>query len=183
MNPKPFRFNKSRIKAIVLGADPTNQSDHGVRAELIFAFGIGQDPRYFKPILDNLNVLGLHLEDVYIDNLLSGYQEIVTGKNKQFIEKAREHCPEFVRKLNRAVPDKTIPVFITAHVIYKVLLKDGVKVSSAMDLYDLKPGIPVPAGKNLLGRPLIPLFRHNDYRLNKKKEYAAYLNKCLGKRK
>jgi len=66
MKVLPFYFGKSRIKAIVLGADPTNQSDHGERTELIFAFGVGQDPRYFKPILDNLNVLGLHLEDIYL---------------------------------------------------------------------------------------------------------------------
>ena len=29
MIPKPFCFNKNKVKAFVLGADPTNFSDHG----------------------------------------------------------------------------------------------------------------------------------------------------------
>jgi hypothetical protein len=176
MDPIPFYFSKSRIKAIVLGADPTNQSDHGTMVELHYAFGIGQDPRYFQSILDNLNLLELHLEDLYIDNLLSDYQEKETGKNKQFIEKAREHCTEFITKLNKMVPDKKVPVFITSHDIYKALLKDGEKVWQAKDLYELKTEIPVPADSNRLGKPLIPLFRHIEYML---KDWTNYRNHII----
>ncbi len=174
-NPLPFYFSKSHLKAIVLGADPTNVSDKGQRVDLHHAFGIGQDPRYFQSILDNLNLLGLHLEDIYIDNLLSDYQEIETGKNKQFITRAREHCPVFARKLNKLIPDKKLPVFITAHDIYKALLKDGEKVWPAKDLYGLKIEIPIPAELNRLGRPLVPLFRHTDYRLIEKPDYMNHI--------
>jgi hypothetical protein len=69
MTPKPFVFNKKQVKAFVLGADPTNFSNSGNPVELTYAFGIGQDDRYFRDIQENQNSLGLHLEDVYIQNL------------------------------------------------------------------------------------------------------------------
>ncbi|HPE56374.1 MAG TPA: hypothetical protein P5514_09115 [Bacteroidales bacterium] len=181
MEPKPFYFNKSNIRAIVLGADPTNYSDHGKQVNLHYAFGIGQDPRYFQGILENLNLLGLHLEDIYIDNLMTGYQGHETSKNKNFVTAARQHVPELKKQLSKIKNSKNLPVFITAYDIYKALLKDGEKVQTAQSLYSLETEIPIPVEKNLLGRSLIPLFRHDDYTLSHHKEYLKYLQTILKK--
>ncbi|MCB0824019.1 MAG: hypothetical protein KDC09_15080 [Bacteroidales bacterium] len=175
MEPKPFYFNKSNIKAIVLGADPTNYSYHAKQVNLQYAFGIGQDPRYFQGILENLNLLGLHLEDIYIDNLMTGYQGQETSKNKNFATAARQHVPELKKRLYKIKNSKNLPVFITAYDIYKALLKDGEKVLTAHALYSLESEIPIPAEKNLMGRPLIPLFRHDDYKLESRTDYKNYL--------
>jgi hypothetical protein len=63
-SPQPFCFNPAKIKALVLGCDPTNFSDNGKPVELTYVFGIGQYHRYFFDILYNLQLLGLHLEDL-----------------------------------------------------------------------------------------------------------------------
>jgi len=86
--PQPFCFNKSQVKAFVLGADPTNFLQDKRRVDLHFAFGIGQNPNYFRVILQNLNEVGLHLEDIYIQNLLPDYQDKETGNNETFKRKA-----------------------------------------------------------------------------------------------
>jgi len=172
MKPQPFSFNKSRIKAFVLGADPTNYSKSGKKVLLHHAFGIGQDPRYFNDILGNLNALNLHLEDLYIQNLIADYQEKETGKNKQFIQKARIGAPLVAKEFNKVDGSKNIPVFLTAYDVYKALLKEDEKVLSAKALYNLETNIPIPSDKNLLNRPLIPLFRHRDYQLKKHPKYT-----------
>ena len=50
IDPKPFCFNKKRVKAFVLGADPTNKSNRGKRIDLDYVFGIGQHAGYFWKI-------------------------------------------------------------------------------------------------------------------------------------
>jgi len=72
-------FNPAKIKAFVLGCDPTNFSDIGKTVELDYVFGIGRDHRYFSGILSNLQLLGLHLEDLYIQNLVIEYSDEETG--------------------------------------------------------------------------------------------------------
>ncbi len=179
MNPKPFCFNKSRVKAFVLGADPTNYSDKGNRAELTYAFGIGQNPNYFRAILNNLNLLDIHLEDVYIQNLLSGYQEKETGKNKDFIEKGKANSSLVASEFNKVDPSKKIPVFLTAEDIYKALIKNGKNMFSAESIYQLAVECPMKASSNLLDRPLIPLYRHTKYDLSKWSDYSNHIKNNL----
>jgi len=59
--PSPFCFNPSKIKAFVLGCDPTNFSDNGKPVGLNYVFGIGQDHWYFSDILSNLQLTGVQL--------------------------------------------------------------------------------------------------------------------------
>lgn len=175
MNPKPFCFNKSQVKAFVLGADPTNYSDKGNRAELTYAFGIGQNPNYFRAILNNLNLLDIHLEDVYIQNLLSGYQDKETGKNKLFIEEAKVNAKLVASEFNKVDPSKKIPVFLTAEDIYKALMKNGENMFSAELIYKLMTELPIKASSNLLDRTLIPLYRHTKYDLSKWPNYLKHI--------
>lgn len=179
MNPKPFCFNKSKVKAFVLGADPTNFSDQGNRVELTYAFGIGQNPNYFRVILDNLNLLGIHLEDVYIQNLVPEYQDKETGKNKLFIDKAKESAKLVASEFNKIDRTKKIPVFITAEDVYKAVTIDKGNILSAESIYHLKVNLPMNASSNLLNRSLIPLFRHTKYDLSNWPDYVNYVKKYL----
>jgi hypothetical protein len=179
MIPKSFCFNKSRIKAFVLGADPTNFSKDNKRVELTYAFGIGQNPNYFRVILDNLNLLGIHLEDVYIQNLVPEYQEQETGKNKVFIEKAKESAKLIASEFNKVDPTKKIPVFLTAESIYKALITNKKNIFSAESIYNLNADVPIKASLNLLCRPLIPLFRHKKYSLSNWPGYVNRIEKIL----
>jgi len=162
--PKPFCFNKSKVRAFILGADPTNFSKDKKRVELHFVFGIGQNPNYFRVILQNLNEVGLHLEDLYIQNLLPEYQEAETGGNKKFNNKASANAMTIAKEFDSIDPSKKVPVFVTAEAVYKAVLKKDTKKFRAEELYNLKTEIPVPPDRNKLNRPIIPLFRHNKYR-------------------
>ena len=147
--------------------------------KLQYAFGIGQDPRYFSGILENLNKLGLHLEDLYIDNLLPDYQAKETGKNKDFVKHAKLGIPDLLKRIAKVNDSKNLPVFLTSFEVYKTVLKESEKIWTAKELYNLETEVPVPAVKNLLGRPLIPLFRHSDYKLNKFPIYLRNIRNYL----
>lgn len=164
--PQPFCYNPSKIKAFVLGCDPTNFSDNGKPMKLTFVFGISQDHRYFSDILANLQLLGLHLEDLYIQNLLTEYLDEETGKNKNWEVKAERHVATRKTEFDTIDPTGQIPVFLTAERLYQFLLNDDEKKWKASELYALKTKIPVPPEVNKLGRPLIPLYRHKNYHLD-----------------
>ena len=177
--PQSFCFNKRQVKAFVLGADPTNFSKDRKRVDLYFAFGIGQNPNYFRVILQNLNEVGLHLEDLYIQNLLPEYQEEETGKNENFKHKASENAKAIAIEFNAIDPVKKLPVFITAEDVYKAVLNKDEIGFKAEELYNLKTEIPFPPDLNKLRRPLIPMFRHDKYRYAKWPEFKAQVMNSL----
>jgi len=173
--PKPFCFNKSKVKAFVLGADPTNFSKDNNRVELYFTFGIGQNPNYLRKMLLDLNQVGLHLEDLYIQNLLPEYQEKETAKNKIFKLKASENAKLIAGEFNKIDPSKMIPVFITSEDVYKAVLNEDAEKLKAEELYNLETEIPIPSNRNKLKRPIIPLFRHDKYRYTKWPGYKKHV--------
>lgn len=82
--PTPFCYNPKQLRAIVLGADPSNFTEKGERKILTKAFGIGDsDSRYFHGILKNLKEVGLGLEDIYVDNLIQDYLEFESSDYKR----------------------------------------------------------------------------------------------------
>lgn len=180
MKPKPFSFNKNQVKAFVLGADPTNNTNKGkIPKELIFAFGIGQDARYFMDILANINRLGLHLEDLYIQNLLPESQEEETTKNKNFVEKARQNVRSIESEFNKIDKTRKVPVLLTAEKVYIAVLKESKIIENYGTYYRQETDIPIPASDNLLGRPVIPFFRHEDYDLVHWPEYESFLKEIF----
>lgn len=181
--PKSFCFNKNQIKAFVLGADPTNYSDHGREVNLNFAFGIGQNAGYFWLILENLKQLGFHLEDLYIQNLLPDYQVQETSDNKSFIADASNNTKKIASEFNKYDPSKKLSVFLTAEDIYKAVLNDNEKKISAEEIYKLEIEIPIPANMNKLSRPLIPLFRHQKYLLSEWPEYTKWIKSYVNRNK
>ncbi len=169
--PKPFCFNPVKVKAFVLGCDPTNFSDNGCRAPLHHVFGIGQDPRYFKDILANLNLLGLHLEELYIQNLIPEYLEEETSHNKNWMKIAEQNITSRKLEFDAIDPSHTLPVLLTSEILLKVLINADQTPHSAKELYANENLVPVKAHANRFERPLIPLYRYLDYSLSKKEEY------------
>ena len=177
-NPKPFCSNKKTFKAFVLGADPTNFSDNGKPKQLEFAFGILSDePRYFNGILRNLNLIGLHLEDVYVQNLVQEYLTEETAKNKDWEKQAEQCLPNLIKEFDEANPGRKKPVLVTAERIMKFLIKDGYKLPKAKDIYSEHADelIYVKPGENKLNRPLFTFYRHQSYSLSGREKYCAFL--------
>jgi len=87
--PSPFCINNKKVKAIILGCDPSNRSENGETKKLFTVFGIGTgDHRYFREILKNLKQIGIALEDIYVQNVIPYYmkkkhQKILSGMKLQ----------------------------------------------------------------------------------------------------
>jgi|GEM_PF-368280 len=161
--PNPFCFNKSKIKAFVLGADPTNFSNHGKTVYLDTVFGIGSgDHRYFEGILKNLKEIGLGLEDIYVQNLVQEYLPNETSKQKDWERYAENWLPITRAEFDEVDNLQEIPVLVTAERIMRFLCKD---VPLARDIYEAKVLSPMYSDK--LGREVYPFYRHYSYSLAK----------------
>ena len=178
--PKPFCFNRSKVKAFILGCDPTNESNRGKRVDLEFAFGVGKDARYFRPILENLKQLGLHLEDLYIQNLMVDYQKEETSKNKNWKQDASGYLKLRINEFSLIDPQRKLPVFLTSHELYDVLSDGSINQQTPEELYRAANSIPILPNQNKLGWNLFPLFRNKRYNLEcwpeYKNEIIEYLN-------
>lgn len=163
--PKPFCINSQNVKAFVLGCDPTAFDTNGNRLEFEYVFDLGKGQRYFSSILKNLNTLGLTLHDIYVQNLITHYQEIETSKNKNWFIEAKKCLRLRKEEFDEKDPEGKIPVLLTSEYLYKVLINEEIKVNKPNSLYNLEVQIPVPPVSNSLDRPLIPLYRHRTYTL------------------
>jgi hypothetical protein len=163
--PTPFCYNPKQVRAIILGADPSNFSDIGKRRVLNKVFGIGDgDPRYFQGILKNLKAVGLSLEDIYVDNLIQDYLDYETSKNKDWNIIAKKNIPICLERLYKIDKKRKLPVLITTEAIYKVVCPD--RPITANQFYSSPNKIPIHSSENELKRPLIPFYRHKDYSLS-----------------
>jgi hypothetical protein len=159
----PFCYNRHRVKAIVLGADPGNFSDHGKAVEIKVAFGIGSgDARYFNSILKNLNLVGLTLTDIYVQNLISIHPGEETSKFKNWEKFANRYLPLRIEEFKEIKPN--IPVLVTAERILRYLVNK--KLPNAEDIYRNSLYHLIAASENKLNRPLIPFFRNPKYNLD-----------------
>jgi hypothetical protein len=171
-SPKPYFTNLKKVKAILLGADPSNNSDKGKAVQLEYVFGIGEkDKRYFAGIEKNLAEIDLKREDIYAQNLVQEYQPVETGKNKKWKETAEPWVEILKQELDAFDPGKTIPVLVTASVIFTALTDKELPEPKAIYLSQAV-GIVKP-DENRLGRKLLPFYRHYRYTLGKE-AYKAY---------
>jgi hypothetical protein len=178
--PNPFFFDKNDVKAIILGADPSNFSNYGKPLLLSTVFGIGSDPRYFRGILKNLNIIGLHLEDIYVQNVVQNYMSDETGKNKYWEVFAIHWMQNLREELKLFDNTESIPVLVTAERIMKFLVKDEKFIGNARSLYSQK-ACPIPKEVSKLNRALIAFYRHNVYKLSRKQIYADSLKSFFTK--
>jgi hypothetical protein len=170
--PKPFFSNIKKVKAILLGADPSNNSNKGNAVQLEYVFGIdGKDKRYFMGIEKNLAAIGLSRYDIYAQNLIQAYQPEETGKNIHWQEVAEKWVEPLKQELDAFDPERKIPVLVTAQAIIDFLSMEP--LPTPKEIYLSQDDGIVKAGENRLGRTLIPFYRHYSYALDKE-EYATY---------
>lgn len=180
--PDPFCYNSNDIKAFVLGCDPTAK-DKGKENHKIFdnVFDIGKDRRYFSSILKNLKSLGLSLENIFVQNLVTDYLDDETSKNGVWAKIAEQYIPSRKQEFDEIDPTGLIPVMLTSEYLYKVLINSDQVKYSAKELYENENLVPIRAENNKLGRPLIPLYRHMEYSLNNKIEYQVRVKEIIQK--
>jgi hypothetical protein len=167
--PEAYKGKKS-IKAILLGADPTN---NGIKTkqeliELNVVFGIGSqyEKYFFAPQKVNLKAINLDIENLYIQNVSRCYFEEQTAKNNKWPVLARLWLKYLVEELEAI--DSSIPVLTTAERITKVLCE---KVPPAKVMYE-SPDRFLPLQSTILKRDIYPLYRNPNYYLSK--NYAYY---------
>ena len=157
--PEAYCKDTSKIRAIVLGCDPSNQHDQNLK----YAFGIETETpllkQFFAGVQKNLAVVGLSLEDVYAQNFCQNYFEKETSKNPGWSQAAAVWIPYLKVELDSLPIRKTVPVFLTASILYEALTVAGKKRYSPHELYSTPTLLPVDASDNYLERPLFPLFR------------------------
>jgi len=154
----PFCYNIHKVKAIVLGADPGNFSNHGKHVDIKVAFAIGSgDARYFDPIMKNLQLIGLSLTVVYIQNLITSDTGVETGKNNKWEEIAVSNLNPRISEFGRIDNNRNkIPVLVTAEKILRYL--SNTKLPSAEEIYLDKQFYLIQANNNKLGLPIYPFF-------------------------
>lgn len=71
---------------MLLGADPSNFSNKGVTNKLTTVFDLDKSGYiYFKgSVIIGLKTLGIKMEEIYVQNLIRNYFNLVTGKNKHW---------------------------------------------------------------------------------------------------
>lgn len=157
--PNAYCQNSSNIKAIVLGCDPSNRHNRNLK----YAFGIETESlllkQFFAGIQKNMAVIGLSLENVYVQNLCQNYFEKETSKNPGWEEAAKVWIPYLKTELDQLPLSKEVPVFLTAAPLYQVLTVDGIKNYKPRELYTRPELLPIKASDNYLDRPLFPLYR------------------------
>lgn len=172
--PEPY-WEQGPIRAIVLGTDPGTQYN----ARFKYVFGLenpGPKNKFFMAVKHNLDILGLKLGKIYAQNLCRNYFNCDSSKNKHWHKVAAEWVPYLRQELDSLFLSE-IPVLATSELIVKVLAPDFHKQMRCENYY--RSCIIIEPGQNLLGRKLIPLFRHHRYQLENWDQYAAVVRAVL----
>lgn len=115
--PKPYYSEIKNVKAIVLGADPSNPQGDIFE----YVFGIkSRDRRYFSQIESNLNRIGLTKCEVYVQNLCRNYFKNVTSNNPYWYDIAQLWIPLLKNELDGLFNER-LPVLMTTNFLYYVL--------------------------------------------------------------
>jgi hypothetical protein len=170
--PLPYCVDTRRVKAIVLGTDPSNP--RGVLVQRVFGLE-NRDTPYFRSILENLKLVGLSLDDVYVQNLCKNYFRVVTHANPSWVEIAARWRGLLQKELD-GLFDRRVPVLITAWELYRALAFNP-EVARPSDLYRSQVAI-MPA-ENHLDRTIVPFFRHWYYSLQRWDEYRERIKSLV----
>ena len=172
--PAPH-IGKNKIRAIILGADPTHIVDGSPQKfNKVFDLDDEKTP-YWRSIHKNLSLIkGLSLETIHVDNLCKNYFSKETSQNKHWVEIAREYWAPFHRnELNRLYA-KNIPVLITTEFILFAILINQKKKIKAENVYNQK--ILFDSYTNLFDRNVIAFYRHFKYALSEWPAYAKFIS-------
>ena len=177
--PSPYFDKVNKLKAFVLGCDPTAFKDK-IQVPLKIVFGIGQDGRYFSGIKANLKLLNIGMEDIYVQNLIPVIRQQESSKDPDWVIAAQSFIPDRVKEFDNIDPTRSIPVFLTSELLYKALLNEGQIPKKPIDIYSEESDVIIPPAINKLFRPLIILYRHRAYSLKNQIEYSTRLQKYFG---
>lgn len=160
--PEPYR-GKNELKAILLGADPTNngiRTNPGLkRLGKVFGINSRYEKDFFNPQKTNLSAIGLDKDDLYIQNVCRNYFMDQTSKNDGWEMIAKHWLPFLAEELSYL--DIKLPVLATAEKIMKVLVPD---IPPANEIYTL---VKEPTFySTALNRVVYPLYRNKDYTLS-----------------
>ena len=178
--PEPYcPPDKSKIKAIVLGTDPSNFTEENKTVQMATVFNIGKDSSYFDRINRNLELIGLSLENVFVQNMVRNYMDTETRSNPlwdYFAIKWFQYINEELYNIDRS---KKLPVIVTSERLLKFLLNDPYNISMPDDYYNGTKDIPLSPEDNKFERSLIPLYRHPGYSLDKQEFYRNRLSELF----
>lgn len=173
--PSPHR-GENKIKAILIGADPTNNGTKANPGQMVLhkVFGIGQNCEndFFRPQLSNLKAFGLDKEDIYIQNLCRNYFVKQTAENKEWNKVAELWVKYLINEIEDI--DPKVPLLVTAEKIMKIFFP---KVLKASILYGMESEFSFHS--EVIGRDVYPFYRHYKYNLNNSGKYRGYLMERL----
>jgi hypothetical protein len=150
--PEPYFLSndKDKIKAIILGCDPTNlKYNHRFK----YVFGLENSKSiYFEGIMNNLSEVGITLEDTYVQNVIRVYQEKETSQmdKEEWIRIAKDWVPKLIEELS-AIP-KNVPVLITSGILRDLLCNDNPIPKRRRFVLDYLKSSPILPENNVLGR-------------------------------
>lgn len=157
------------IRAIILGADPTSFKNGEIqRLKFVFDLNIQgkRDKRFFSSIERNLNLVGLSMDEIFVQNLCRNYFTEVTYDHRENWKEAGLLWTDHLNyELESKKIDKSIPVLVTSEIILEVLIKKN-SILKAKEYYSNPGLIPISAEHSKLNRPLIPFYRSSSYFLN-----------------
>jgi len=152
--PMPYPGLEDKLKAIVLGADPTHPHPE---KELKYVFGLENEKSpYFNSILFNLNFLGLGLENIYVQNLCPNYFKKVTDENDGYINIAEKYWLPVIKMELDSQFNPDVPVFVTAWKPLIAIAPEAAKYQNKkISIYENA----IVFKNNKLDRPVIAFFR------------------------
>lgn len=170
--PKPYHSEIENVKAIVLGADPSNPQGNIFE----YVFGINsRDKRYFSQIESNLKRIGLTRCEVYVQNLCRNYFINVTSNNPYWHDIAQLWIPLLKSELD-GLFNKKLPVLLTTKFLYYVLTDIAEDMNIRFKTFYEKSEYISPL-ENKLKRKIIFLFRHPTYNLKNWPSYSESIRK------
>ena len=177
----PQAYNgKSKTKAILLGADPTNngvKTDSGLK-KLDFVFGINgkYENDFFSLQSINLSAIDLTKDDCYIQNVCQNYFIEQTTENHTWFETAGIWKQYLMEELDAF--DTDIPLLATSNEVFTFLT--GLK-GPYTKIYSME--IQTPVYSVDFKRNVFPLFRGRAYVFYKDKwmNYRNFLKNYFAK--
>lgn len=171
----PDPHKPASIKAIVLGADPTNDGvpeSRGLK-NLKKVFGIDEniyESRFFGLQQINLAAINLTKENVYVQNICRNYFTLQTNDNKQWY-KVAFFWLKYLKEELKYISSST-PVLATCEEVFTLLTK---RRKPFLDIYRMQCKLPFFSED--LQRNVLPLFRGRAYVLREGKwtDYKNYL--------
>jgi len=173
--PEPY-VGKRKIKAILLGADPTNdgtKEEKGlIRFDTVFGINSKYEDDFFGPQKRNLESLGISKDNLFIQNVCRNYFTEQTSKNKNWNQVAEL----WIKYLKAGLKEfHKLPILVTAEKVMRAITHNSYK---ADDLYTYSERFLPIWSENLRGE-VYPLYRNHTYQLSIHPEYTKFLKKIL----